>query len=131
MSIKGSILMLTTMGMMMDASSGRTTESRRSPRYTERRKDKQLPESIGIPVEIHKGNMTEPIDFEFNWQNCILRINCTISYGTQKSRSKKIKSTEGYLKEYLKVTSLESIKKFGQFTVEELPVKEGALNKFI
>ena len=131
MNMKGTMLMMAAIAMMMDTSSGRTTKSGRSPRYTERRKDEQLPESICIPEEIHKGNMTEPIDFEFNWQNCILRINCTISYGTQKSRLKKIKSTEGYLKEYLKVTSLESIKKFGQFTIEELPVKEGALKKFI
>ena len=123
MGMKSGLIMAAGLALMGMTNTGTEYITRTGYNPRSKRKPYPLPDEIGIPTVIPKGHKTEAVNFEFNWQNHLLKINCTITYGTEKSKIKRISSLRGYLIEYIRVVPLINIIEYNQFKVTELEVK--------
>lgn len=105
-------------GTMYDSEPARRSRRSNYKMPENHREKNPLPEESIVITDPHKGHKVEAFEFSFNWQNKILKITCQISYGNEKSRLKAISRKQGELAEYIKVTPLEKIHAFKQFTIE-------------
>lgn len=121
MSMKG-IASLMGMTLALGGSFPHLGHSHENYNRKRKKKDHQpLPDSLGIPEHIHKGHTTEPVTFEFVATKHVVSINCTVTYGTLKSRLKRINAVRRELEKYLSETPIEKIIEFGQFEIVSIP----------
>lgn len=122
MGMKSALYMMTTLAlaMMPGQNSNHSMPSGMRVRETNFRKEEDgpLPEDVIKIKNPYKGNTVEKVDFLFNWQNAVLKINCEIAYGNERSRLKAFMAKQGFLAEYIKTTDLKKIIAHRQFIVK-------------